>query len=581
MKTIDEVMKLKAELIKFYREMHRQQRIALEHFNGDFHVLSGKVREMKKFHEVLTIDARLMVENITAHVRPTKFSIRFEPLTRSEKSKEQAEQLGELVYALLHRWGTMKALSPFAEGAKNIAIYGMTGFRTLYDDGAWGEKPRKDRYESKEETEYRKVLWAAQRATRLPIVVNAIDPLNMLPAPARDHPRFMIEFCKMKPYLLKEDFPTWDWAGGDYTDVDLTTYFDGETWMYIVGNEKQSKSNLRPSGANPYGICPYTLAWSGLGKNSPDGLPEQRAVGLIYPLIPLIKEKSRSLTAASIILQATAIPRIWTDGAPEGGLNIGIAPGDVTELGGARFGFFDMAPVPSDLYNIIQIASQQMERFLGEKILSGQRPAGVTSALFEEILLEQAQRKYRTFIESMEAAYASVIAQSLFLIERFVKDPIPGIKIKPKDIRGFYQPEIRFQYEDIATKRIKAMVARMLFMSGLIDFQTAHGEEFLNTPNTSEVRKGLIKDKLYQDPSLIAAMAMDLAEEMGLGEMLGRTQERLYEGRKIGAVGGLPVKEEAALDQMLGSPESEKPLRTPESTGGGFGYGEGEGAGGE
>lgn len=580
---IDWVMKMKRELIRFYAEKKKRQLLALKFFDGDFHVLSDKIRTGGKFHEVLTIDARLMVENITSHVRPSDFSVHFNPLGSTIKAKEQADALEDLVNAMLYRWGMMKSLNPFIDGIKNIAITGETGFRTLYDVDAWTKEPEKMPNEDDEEFEYCHALWAAQRATRLPIRVNAIDPLNALPCPGSAFPDFMIEFFKVKPYLLKKDFPNWinTQSKDDFTNIELTTYFDKDTWMYIVNNAMQQGDtgmNLRPSDKNPFGINPYIWAWSGLGKESPEGKPESKAVGLIYPLIPLIKEKSRSLTAVSIILQATAIPRGLTRNAPGGTLNLGLAPGDVTEVGDTVIEWIKDMPIPSGFYEIMSIASQQMERFLGEKILSGQRPTGVNSALFEEILLEQAHEKYRTFIESMEAAYAAVIGQALFLVEHHVTGSIPGTKIKPKDIRGYYQPEITFQYQDIATKRIKAMVARMLFMSGLIDFETAHGKEFINSSDITKIRKGLIKDKMYQDPNLIAAIAMQTAEELGLARLMEQAQKRLSEGRRIevGAAGNrLAAEEEEKLTQMLGSPEEEKPLRMPESTGGGFGIGMG------
>ena len=573
MKTIDEVRILKRDLVNFYQVKHTRQRKAWDFYNGHFHVLTRKQRGTHQFHEVLTNDARIIVDNIAGIIHPTSFQVKFEPLKPTEDEKARADQLEELVYALLHRWGTLKSQSPFSEAVKNVAIYGETAVRTLYDEQSWGTKPVRQKAQDKEEYDYQVSLWNAQRQTRLPIRVNAVDPLNMLPAPGQDHPDFMIEVYKLKPYQLKKDFPDWlNPTGDDFKPVQLITYFDSDTWMYLVGDDSQA-TNLPRNPANPYGICPYTMAWSGLGKNSPDGLPEDKAVGLIYPIIPAIEERSRSLTAVSIILQATALPRGYTRRAPAGSLPLGlVAPGEFLEIGETEFGYFETKPASPDLYRLVDIAGQQIEEYLSGRILGGQRPTGVTSALMYEILQFQSGLKYQSFIEGMEALYAGVVANALYLIERFVGDPLPGIKIKPQNIKGYYQPQMKFVYEDIATKRIKAMIGRMLFMSGLLDFETVH-EDYLGTANVSKVRKGIIKDHIFKDPSILSALAIEAIEEMGLTGALERVAKQQYEGRRIE---GLSGEEQRRLEEMIGKPAGigAEGLTEP-FTGGGYGYSEG------
>ena len=572
---IEEVFTLKRERINTCAEMHRQMKKALDMYNGDWHVLSYKIRSAKKLHEVLPVTARLIVESVAADVRPTSFDIEFKPLKNTIQAKEQADGLEDLCHMLLERWGTCKALSPFSEAGKNVAIYGLSGLRTLYDSKAWGNRPEQRDGETGEDFDYREALWEAQRSITVPLVVNAIDPLNMLPPPGviRNLPD-MIEFYKVKPDMLVYDFP--DYRPPECRgEIDFTTYMNKDTWMYLVGNEVVGNKSLRDP-QNPYGIVPYTLVWSGLGKNSPYGKPEQRAVGLIYPLIGLLEEEARALTSVSIILQVAAIGRGWTRNAPKEGLNIGMGPGDVTELGSTEFGWWENPPISKDLYAIYQIAGQQIERMVGEKLLGGTRPVGVTSALFEEMLREYAHRRYKTLIDSMEAAYSDVLAQGLFLIENFVEDPIPGVKIKPEQIRGYYLPQVTFQYEDIAEKRIRAMIARMLFLAGLIDFEKAHDKEYLNSPDVMEIRKGLIKDQLYKNPELIAAMALDMAKQMGVDQLLQQAAERKQQGSKIEIPPSTKLEQQAASELVM--PEQET-IEMPGFAGGGLGMAEGEAMG--
>jgi len=574
MKTIDEVFEIKNYRVKFYREMHRQMEESLRMFNGDFHVLQPDLRNKNKLHEVLTTISRTMVEEVSAHIRPSSVSIHFEPLGKSDKSKQQADKLEELSYALLNRWAFTKALSPLSEAGKNVCIYGLSGLRTLYDREAWGNPPEKGAGESKEDFEYREALWEAERSTTLPLVISAIDPLNMLPPVGETTPTDMIEFYKVQPSVLMAEFPDYKNADPYKGEVDFTTYFDKDSWLYIAGNEKTRTENLRDP-TNPYGLVPYTLVWSGLGKNSPYGKPEQRAVGLIYPVINQIKEKSRALTSVSIILQVSAIGRWRLRNAPAGGLKVGLAPGDVTELEtDTELEPWPLLPVSPDLYNMVLYMDQEIERMWGAKLLSGDRPAGVTSAIFEEILLERGEKLYRTLINSMESAYADVLAQSLFLLENVVKQKIPGIHIRPEEIRGYYRPEVTFKYEDIAKKRLRSIIASMLKARGLIDFETAHGKDYLDSANISAIRRGLIKDRLFEDPALIQMLAREIAKEMGIEEQMEQA-----EGRQEGEVEGGPMREASAGEkrefQELLTPVQMTP-KTPGHAGGGFGYSEGE-----
>lgn len=596
--SVEQILRLKTALTSRYGEMHRRMRKCLDLYNGEYHIISAKARQAGKIHEVLPATARIVVDSITAHVKPSQFKVRFPPVKNTEAAREQADLLEEAAHEILHRNAALKACSPFGEATKNAAIYGMAPVRTLYDPRGWGERPARRAGEGQDEFEYRVALWEAERRTRLPFHIAAVDPLNCLPGPGVESPRFMIETYQLTPFELMEDFP-------DLIDPELfaqrtfTAFWSPEQWMYFLGGEPLSPTMaldpqdklqqinaymnakykeptmLRMTDYNPYGFVPYELIWSGLGKNSPEGKPEQRAVGLIWPLISLLKEEARALTSISIILQATALPRFLTRNAPLGGMKVELAPGGVTELGNTMIEPFPEMKVSPDVYKIMQLLSQQIELMLGAKLLSGARPTGVTSALFEEILMEEAKKRYLSFINSIESAYARVLAQELFIWEHIIGEPIPGIRLKPEKIKGHYHCEIEFRYEDIAEQRIKAMIARMLHQAGLFSFVQAH--EYMGTENITEARKEMIKDSLYRDPYLIASLGMKMLEEMGLTEVYQRAMARLQGQQAITSAAQIqPSKEEQPILQQLLAGANNLALPEP-SKGGGFGFGEGAG----
>ena len=596
----EQAKRLEADQINFFAEMHRRHGKCLKMYNMDYHVLKDKARE--KVHEVIPATARILVESVAAHVKPRKFDISFEPLTGSEASQEQADLLEAAGHEILERYSLVKGYSPFTEVTKNVAISGLSALRCLYDPARWGEKPERKQGESKDDFDYRMGIWQSRVETRLPFSLKAVDSLNILPD-IQEPMRFMFERYSVKPFFLGDDFPNLQ-DSDQFVPKQITAYWsDAPQWMYLVGGQKAEDirynpsdnanpmgryfepaganmpRNMRPTDFNPYGIIPYTLVWSGQGKNSPYGNPEDKAVGLIYPLISLLKEEARSLTAISIILQVTAMPRFLTRNAPAGQLEIGMSPGESTELGQAQIEPFPEMRVPPDLYNLQNIIQQQMELYVGSKILSGARPTGVTSALFEEILMEQAKNRYQTFIQSLEQAFSNVMAQMLYIWENVIKEPIPGIRLKPEKIKGHYRGHIDFKYEDIAEKRIKAMIANMLFQGGLYNFEQAH--QLMGTEDITGARKGLLKDQVFKDPRLIAALGQQAIEDLGFDKLMARVMQRGQESpaspldlQNLSNWQPSPMAQD--MIKKLGGPMEQR-VAIPGFSGGGIGGGEGTG----
>jgi hypothetical protein len=593
--TPEQANKLEADQIRFFGEMHRRHKKCLDMYNLDFHVLKDKAKQ-GGVHEVIPATARILVESVAAHVKPRKFDIRFEPMSGSEASAEQADMLEAAGHEILERYSLVKGYSPFTEVTKNVAISGLSALRCLYDPNRWGEKPERKEGESKDDFNYRMGLFQSRVETRLPFSLKAVDSLNMLPD-IQEPMRFMFERYSVKPFYLGDDFPNLQ-DSDQFVPKQISAFWsDAPQWMYLVGGQKAESvkatgqndqnmgqyfdpvgagipKNIRPTDFNPYGIIPYTLVWSGQGKNSPFGNPEDKAVGLIYPLISLLKEEARSLTAISIILQVTAMPRFLMRDTPKEGLDIAMQPGASTDIGKALVEPFPEMRVPPDLYNLQNIIQQQMELYVGSKILSGARPTGVTSALFEEILMEQAKNRYQTFIQSLEQAFSNVMAQMLYIWENVIKEPIPGIRLKPEKIKGHYRGHIDFKYEDIAEKRIKAMIANMLFQGGLYNFEQSH--ELMGTEDITGARKGLLKDQIFKDPRLIAALGQQAIEDLGFDKLMQRVMANQTGQPPVDLSNMSNWKPSQDVIKQLGGPMEQR-VSQPGFSGGGMGGGEGVG----
>lgn len=548
MKTVNDVLRGKGQLESYYREMKDNFKESLEFYNGDFSVLNTEARD--KFHEVLPLTARSTVDTVASHFVPDDFKVTCEPLKETEAARKQANGIEELCLHMLRRIDN-SGLSPFSQALKDCMIYGVGCLRDLYDVTIWDERPERADGESQEDYEYREALWGMAKRQKFPYVITTHDPQNLLWSPGTDQPEFMYECGKLLNWNIKQSFPDYEYAANqEFRGTNFFGFWDKETKMYVA-NRQPVNTNFN----NPFGHVPYSLVWSGLGKNDPDGKPEGMASGLIHPLIPALKEQARSYTSLSILLQVWALGRGWTRGfLPE--KNMAVMPGQFVDLQeGQDVGFFPAPPVSPELYNMINIASQEIDEYVGAKVLGGQKIPGIGSALGYELLREESKKKYRGFVKSFEAALSRMCGHWLDIVERHIKEQIPGTGIKPHEIRGYHVVQVELIHKDVAKERMTAAMTRMLYQAGLIDFDEAHSGRYLGSSNPDKIREGKLVDRVLESPDVIKGLVIKQLESMNVRELVDAAEERRAKASAIelsSEVGQVGVRsEEDMFNKMM------------------------------
>jgi hypothetical protein len=506
---VDEVVTLRNNSAIVFGSLRTRFQTALELYNREWSILHPDVQ--RRYDEVIPLTAKTIVDVIASNLIPDDINFNVEPLRNTQKFTEHADKLEADAYLLSQRLNA--DYSPIPEAIKNTLIYGLGWLRTIYKPAPMPE-----------DNEWERAKWEASKKSRFPFVVTAIDPQNILPAP--DYKSWIMESFERFAYEVDAEFGT---AHDDKLQkLKWIAYWSADEKLYIVNDSELVNKYTE----NPYGIIPYTPIWSGLGKHSPDGKMENEILGILFPLKGLLEEEARVITAVSIILQTTALRPILYRNAPEG-FEWPIGPGQMQDVGEMEFIDFPMPTLSKDTYNLLTIVSQQIERAVGEQLFGGGRQVGVGSGLFEGMLLEQARKRYAPIIRSIEAGYSDLMGKMLCLIERH-KIEIPGMKLKPSEIGGYYDVKAKFVNADIAEKRISSMIARMLYMSGIIDLETAWGPDYMNIPDSSKVRKGLMIDKILTSPEMTAALVTKAAEAMGVERLLEMAAERKQKRERIG-----------------------------------------------
>ena len=516
------ILDRKQEAIERLGTLHKRMETARAFYYGDFSVLSAETK--LKYHEVIPHTAKTAVDVITANMIPDNIKIDVAPLRETNEFKEHADILEETSNILHDRMRGNTSTSPVSGAVKDAVLYGLGCNRLTFIVPPDRETMGK--------------YWMASKETRFPFRVVPLDPLVLLPAANIDNPSFVIENYKRKAYDINEEFG--QNIQPETEDVDWLAYWDNKNKVYIV----KDSLPLNEDTDNVYGFIPYTFFFSGLGKHSPYGKIEDKAVGLLWPLRGLLEEEARVVTAISIALQTMVVPPLLRSGGPDDFV-WPMGPGETQEVGDMVAQWLPNIPVNKDFYSLGTIISQQIERAIGEKLFGGGRPTGVTTGVMEGMLLEQARKRYRPMVESIEAGYADLLGKMLCLIEKNLKEPIPGTKLKPSEIHGYYDLNVHFVHEDIAAKRINAMIARMLVMSGIIDLDTAWSKDYMNLPNATNVRKGLMKDAVMKSPELIASIVLKAAEKMDVRHLIDMAAEARQKRERLEVPGQPQVSQQA------------------------------------
>ncbi|MCX6023256.1 MAG: hypothetical protein NTZ05_16325 [Chloroflexi bacterium] len=465
---------------------------------------------------------------------------------RRRAAQERVERVQRAVNAFWQQAERRAGLSPLRDLTTNVFLRGA-GFLFFAPDLRFGaERPVRAAGESKAAHRERVRRWEGEQHNAFPFVLRSVDPLNMLWDLDGAEPAWVIEEFERDAEAVAERYPHWrrpdrDRRGGrlgQQTPVRWTAYWSADWYALYADGEpvltREDGADADGVAPNPLGFVPYFGAYSGLGKESWRGRPEDTVVGLLRRVLPMFNAQARCLSQLDGIRALMAWPALVLEGPAEEAA----AAADAWAYGPATLNIVPegvkvrWAEVPSAAGAVFQelgVLGDLIEQATYSRVVSGAGLVGDPAAKHAQ-LLAQARLKFTQPMHGIAQAMERVVERYLFSVERLLKRPVTlwgmtatggeYLTLRPEDIAGYYENRVTLMPAS-ATERAQ----RLALGSALGDAisRRTFAQEYGGVPNPQEEAfERLVEQVLEQmTPNMATLVAQDLEAsvraERGLG----------------------------------------------------------------
>jgi len=369
--------------------------------------------------------ARDVVDTFVDHIDISHARVNANEKSIHNVSKEEAELLRKFYTGLIHRTNVESDISPWRSGAKHYAVHGLTVLKSVWDADLWPDKPLRKDSESEDNYAFRMDEWRSETGNTIPIVIQAINPANVMPDPYYGGRLYVIERHKQLLYDTQKMHPRWsnpkNKTESEY--VEYISYWDKDYRCDLIDGEPI----LRVRGGvvnHNYGFIPYTLIETGLGNISIENKPEMRYVGILRYIYDLLKSESRNFSLSDVVFKRTALP--W-------GVITGENAASVKQIV-QKFGVYTPLPEGVELKDMIpqtppDALSEHLARVsyfisahAAPNSVRGLPDTGVRSAADRRLMITEASSRYRYASD----AFRHGTEQVLIKCAKLLKNVIPG-----------------------------------------------------------------------------------------------------------------------------------------------------------
>ncbi len=342
-------------------------------------------------------------------------------------SKESAEMLRKFALGLIHRTNVEADISPLRISSKHYWLHGVTWIKTVYDADNWLDRPFKKDSESDEDFNIRLDEWRDKTHTSLPIVIQAVNPSNIIPDPYNAGRNFVFEVRKQLVSDIKKMSwaKDWDSAGKEEdAEVERIEYSDKQYRCIFIDREPVWKVD---GGVieHKYGFIPYTAIESGLGNVDIENNPVKRYVGILRYMKKLLVSQSSIYSMCDILTKMETMTGGYITGVDAKNLpKISQAYGKWTPIGDKdiKFNKWERNLAPREAYAHLAYITDLIDIHSAPRSMFGLGEEGVRSGADRQLVLAEAQAK----LNYSKDAFANGWAQVLTKCAKLVKNVIPG-----------------------------------------------------------------------------------------------------------------------------------------------------------
>ncbi len=341
----------------------------------------------------------------------------------SQKSDEEANLLRKFGLGVLYRNNVEASIAPIRVGAKHYWLHGLTILKDVWDADKWMGKPERKESDSDNDYASRVDEWRSEHHDSIPIVIQGVNPRNVMLDPYYDGGMFVFETREELCFNVKQSFPNWgNPKNSKITDKVVHISF----WTKDFRCELYDREPVLKGGVvkHSYGFIPYVPIDTGLGNISSTNDLKKRYVGILRYIKDMLISESRDYSVGDIILKKTAFPWGYLKG-----------PGAQSVTGiFQKFGEYnplpdgvdivDMSPKvpPEALLTWMSVAANYLAGHAAPPSSRGMSEQGVRSGADRRLIIAQAAMRYQYSNEAFKHGVAKVLSNCA----RIMKNVVPG-----------------------------------------------------------------------------------------------------------------------------------------------------------
>lgn len=547
------------EALDLIHSMESYYRAAFDQFDVDDMFYDGNLEQFieapEEFPVTVPPTGRSIVDEATDNVVSYDMQVSYKPRGNTERAKEDAELIRQFLKNMWIHWRSRNAdIDPQRDFVKNLFKHGKAIWKVAPDWTLW---PRLDA-----ETERRLLdeggrgavkrraqLIRQLRSQHFPVFCRSIHPKCIMEDPTIGQRKlWVIERYEGTPEDVRslyahagDEFARFDnWSVG-YTihEVWTATHFDergdlieGRHWVFV-------NHEVVIDEENPYGDLPYVWKHGGMGRESYESKPENKAVGFYNQQVKsMLLAEARRFTHFDAIMTQLA----WPVALVPQRINMSafsLAPGAINQVPDDLFLNMDKiwlrAPIPQPEYLAsLNVIAAQIERGTTQRAIRGVHVPGTDSAAQLAQIMAQARLRLDAVKQAVEEAVAEVNAKVLRYIDTILEDEVAvpvaeekteRIVLGPKNIRGRYVNGVSFMPNEEQLKERKLILAADAMVKGAMSRYDAYVYAGFDDVQGMIARRQA--DELMQEPLIKRAIAKQVLEDWGIDVQEIELQEQV------------------------------------------------------
>lgn len=555
--------KNESECLDLISMMEAHYGTALEGFEEDDIFYEGQLDQFIEtpagVDVTIPVSARAVVDEAVDNAAPQDIMVFYPPRGIGDKPEKDADAVRRYIRGLWQYWRTEgNDIDIIRDFQKNLFRSGKACFKLAIDWTLWPTMSELAEANLREAGGAAAVRKRAEeilqlRSENTPMFCRSIPPACIMEDPTVGGRKLWVieryqssvmevanlysqDVALFREFNWTQELPVYEIWSASYVDHEgnLT---QGKHFVFV-------NNTLIVEEDNPYHDLPYEIKYSGYGRESYEGKPEHKAVGLYTRQNKsMFLAEARRFTHFDAIMTNLAYPvGFMPDDVDTGALSF--APGAINFVPSQVLENLDklwVSPkIPEAEYlGSLQAISNQIERGTVQRALRGAGVPGTDSAAQYNALTQQSKLRIDSAVQATEQAMSAVSSKVLRFIDQVLQDRTSVFiaeentqeyTVGPKQIRGRYRVGIRFKPNEEAEKERKLILATDAITKGALSPYDAYLNAGFENPKELIARK--LAYDLLEEPLIKRYMAKKALQDWGEDAEQIELEEQMAQGEQ-------------------------------------------------